>query len=107
MAEIATLVCHSRDTVERVLTRFLQGGIAALPPRKAPGLAPTVTPAGPAERLRVIDRAPPTVGVQSAHGTTGLLAPYLAGQPQIAVSDEPVRLALRAAGSVGNACGWR
>ena len=45
VAEIAAIVFRSRDTVERVLKRFLQGGIAALPPRTAPGRAPTVTPA--------------------------------------------------------------
>jgi transposase len=42
VAEIAAIVFRSRDTVERVLKRFLHGGVPALPPRKAPGLAPTV-----------------------------------------------------------------
>jgi transposase len=126
VAEIATIVFRSRDTVERVLKRFLQGGIAAIPPRKAPGMAPTVTPAWKAELLRVIDLDPPTVGVRSANWTTGLLATYLASQTQIPVTDETVRLYLRAAGYVckrptwtlkreaaeqpgyvGNACGWR
>src|SRR5262249_56434900 len=37
VADIAPVVFRSRDTVERVLKRFLQGGIAALPPRTAPG----------------------------------------------------------------------
>lgn len=126
VAEIATIVFRSRDTVERVLKRFLQGGIAAIPPRKAPGMAPTVTPAWKAELLRVIDLDPHTVGVRSANWTTGLLATYLAGTTQLAVTDETVRLSLRAAGYVcqrptwtrkrkaqeqpgyvGNACGWR
>ena len=49
VAEIAAIVLRSRDTVERVLKRFLQGGSAALPPRTAPGRAPTVTPAWQAE----------------------------------------------------------
>ena len=44
VAEIAPIVFRSRDTVERVLKRFLRAGVAALPHRKAPGLAPTVTP---------------------------------------------------------------
>jgi putative transposase len=126
VAEIAAIVFRSRDTVERVLTRFLRGGIAALPPRKAPGLAPTVTPEWKAELLRVIDLDPHTVGVASANWTTGLLATYLATTTRITVSAETVRLYLRAAGYVckrptwtlkrkaqeqpgyvGNACGWR
>jgi transposase len=126
VADIAAIVFRSRDTVERILTRFLRGGIAALPPHKAPGMAPTVTPEWKGELLRVIDLDPHTVGVASANWTTGLLATYLADQTQIAVTDETVRLALHAAGYVckrptwtlkrkaetqpgyvGNACGWR
>ena len=74
VAEMAAIIFRSRDTVERVLNRFLQGGVAALPPRKAPGMAPTVTPEWKAELLRVIDLDPHTVGVPSANWTTGLLA---------------------------------
>ena len=126
VAEIAAIVFRSRDTVERVLKRFLRGGVAALPPRKAPGLAPTVTPEWQAELLRVIDLDPHAVGVSSANWTTGLLATYLATKTRITVTAETVRLYLRAAdyvckrptwtlkrkaqeqpGYVGNAYGWR
>jgi transposase len=126
VAEMAAIVLRSRDTVERVLKRFLQGGLAALPPRKAPGRAPTVTPEWKAERLRVIALDPHTVGVHRANWTTGLLATYLAAKTQVAVTAETVRLYLHAAGGVckrptwtlkrkaeeqpgyvGNACGWR
>jgi transposase len=126
VAEIATIVFRSRDTVERVLKRFLSGGVAALPRHKAPGKAPTVTPAWKAELLRVIELDPHTVGVQSANWTTGLLATYLAAITGITVTAETVRLYLHAAdyvckrptwtlkrkaeaqpGYVGNACGWR
>jgi len=126
VAEIATIVLRSRDTVERVLKRFLQGGLATLPPRTAPGRAPTVTPEWQAELLRVIDLDPHTVGVRSANWTTRLLATYLATKTQVAVTAETVRLYLRAAGGVckrptwtlkrkaeaqpgyvGNVCGWR
>jgi len=126
VAAIATIVFRSRDTVERVLKRFLAGGVAAIPRCKAPGMAPTVTPAWIAELLRVIDLDPHTVGVRSANWTTGLLAAYLAAKTQITVTDETVRLYLHAAGYVckrptwtlkrkaeeqpgyvGNACGWR
>ena len=125
-AEIAVIVFRSRDTVERGLKRFLQGGGTTLPPRKAPGRAPPVTPQWTAELLRVIDLDPHTVGVRSAHWPTGLLATSLAHKTHLAVTDETVPLALRAAGSVcqrptwtlkrkaeeqpgsgGNACGWR
>jgi transposase len=126
VAALAALVFRSRDTVERVLNRFLQGGIAALPPRQAPGMAPTVTPEWKTDLIRAIDLAPHTVGVNSANWTTGLLASYLATKTPITVSAETVRLYLRAAGYVckrppwplkrkaeaqpgyvGNACGWR
>lgn len=102
------------------------GGGAALPPHKAPGMAPTVTPEWTAELRRVIDLDPHTVGVPSANWTTSLLAVSLATTTGITVTAETVRLYLRAAGYVckrptwtlkrkaeeqpgyvGNACGWR
>lgn len=126
VAEIAAIVFRRRDTVERVLKCFLRRGIAALSPRNAPGLAPTVTPEWQAELLRVVDLDPHTVGVASANWTTGLLATYLATKTRITVTAETVRLSLRAAGYVckrptwtrkrkaqeqlgyvGNASGWR
>jgi putative transposase len=106
VAEIAAIVFRSRDTVERVLNHFLRGGVAAIPPRKAPGRAPTVTPAWKAELLRVIDLAPHTVGVHSANWTTGLLALYLAAKTRITVTAETVRLALRAADYVYKRPTW-
>jgi transposase len=98
-AAIAPMVFHSRDTVERGLRRFLHGGVTAIPRRTAPGRAPTVTAAGKAELLRVIDLDPHMVGVHSANGTTGLLATSLATTPRMTVTAETVRLYLRAAGS--------
>ena len=70
-AEIATLVFRSRETVERVLNRCRRGGVAALPPRKAPGMPPPITPEWQAELRRVIDLDPHTGGVPSANWTTG------------------------------------
>jgi transposase len=96
VAEIAAIVFRSRDTVERVLKRFLHGGVAALPRRKARGRTPTVTTAWKAELLRVIDLDPHTVGVQSANWTTGLLARYLRTTTQLTVTAETVRLYLHA-----------
>jgi len=91
VAEIAASVCRSRETVERVLHRFLRGGVAAIPPCKAPGRAPTVRPEWQAELLRGIDLAPHTVGVHSANWTTGLLALYLAAPTRLTVTAETVR----------------
>ena len=88
VAAIAAVVFRSRDTIERGLKRFLQGGIGALPPHPAPGRAPTVTPAWKTELWRVVDLTPHTVGVHSAHWTTSLWATYLAGKPPVAVTSE-------------------
>jgi transposase len=96
VAEIAQITFRSRDTVERVLTRFRDGGLDAVPRRFAPGSAPTITPAWTAELLRVIELDPPTLGVDRASWTTGLLAAYLAEHTGIAVSAETVRVALHA-----------
>jgi len=126
VADIAAIVFRSSDNVEGLVNRFVRRGIVAVPPHKAPGMAPTVTPTWTAELLRVIDLDPHTVSVSSANWTTGLLATYLADKTQIAVTAETVRLALHTAGYVckrptwtlkrkaetqpgyvGNACGWR
>ncbi len=96
VAEIAEVVFRSRDTVERVLKRFRDGGVTALPRRFAPGSTPTITPAWTAELLRVIELDPHDVGVASATWTTGLLATYLADHTGITVSDETVRQTLHA-----------
>lgn len=94
--QIAQTVLRSADTVTRVLHRFLDGGLDAVPRRTAPGATPTITPAWTAERLRVINLDPHTVGVPSANWTTGLLATYLADRTGVAVSDERVRQTLHA-----------
>lgn len=96
VADIAAITFRSRDTVERVLTRFAEGGLEAVPRRYAPGSTPTITPAWTAELLRVIELDPHVVGVDSANWTTGLLATYLAERTGIVVSDETVRTTLHA-----------
>jgi transposase len=94
--QIAALVLRSDDTVLRVLKRFCQGGLDAVPRRYAPGGPRTVTPQWEAELLRVIERDPHEVGVASANWTTGLLAAYLARVTAITVNQETVRLYLHA-----------
>jgi transposase len=89
--EIAPIVQRSEATVQRVLHRYQDGGLAAVPTRPRPGAAPTVTPAWEAELRRVIDLDPHEVGVPSPVWTTGLLAAYLAGPTGVATSGETVR----------------
>ena len=48
--QIARLVLRSQDTVVRVLTRFLAGGLDAVPRRTAPGRVRIVTAAWGARR---------------------------------------------------------
>ena len=86
---IARTVLRSHDTVGRVLHRFRDGGLDAVPRRTAPGPARTVTPEWEAELLD-----PHAVGVPSANWTTRLLADHLATAAGVRVSPETVRLAL-------------
>jgi transposase len=74
---IARLVLRSEDTVERVLNRFLTGGLDAVPPRSAPGRARTITSAWEAELVRVIELDPHEVGQDMANWTTEVLADCL------------------------------
>jgi putative transposase len=94
--QIARLVLRSDDMVRRVLHRYQEAGLDAVPRRSPPGRERTVTPAWEAELLRVIDLDPHEVGVPSANWTTGLLATYLAQVTGIAVDPETVRLYLHA-----------
>lgn len=94
--QIAAMVLRSDDTVLRVLKRFRDGGLDAVPRGYAPGGPRTVTPHWEGELLRVIERDPHDVGVQSANWTTGLLAVYLAQVSGIMVDPETVRLYLHA-----------
>jgi transposase len=106
VSEIAQIAFRSQDTVLRHLKRFVSGGLPALARRKAPGAAPTITPAWEAELLRVIDLDPHTLGVPSANWTTTLLADYLAQVTGILVTEETVRLRLHANGYVCKRPTW-
>jgi transposase len=126
VAEIARRTLRQPWVVQRALRRFRRGGLATVPYRVAPGMAPTVTAAWRAELVRVVELDPRAVGVKSAVWTTRLLADYLAGATGVAVSLETVRRHLHGAGYVckrptwtlkrkaeeqaqypGNAPGWR
>jgi hypothetical protein len=58
----------------RVLQRYRDHGLRAVPQKKAPGPAPKVTAAWREELLRVIDDDPHDHAVNSANWTTHLLA---------------------------------
>jgi len=95
-SQIAHTVLRSQDTVERVLKRFLVGGLEAVPRRTAPGRARTITAAWEAELLRVIELDPHEVGQDTANWTTERLAQYLGQQTGMVVTEETVRLDLHA-----------
>jgi transposase len=106
VSQITHLVLRSHDMVLRVLKRFRAAGLDAVPRRRAPGRARTVTADGEAALLGVIDNDPHDVGVQSANWTTGLLAAYLARATGITVDPETVRLYLHAHGYVCKRPTW-
>lgn len=99
---IARVVRRSRDTVVRVLRRYLADGAAGVPHRPHPGRPRLVTAAWEAELWRVIDLDPHTVGVPSATWTTPLLADYLAARTGHRAGDETVRLYLHRGGTPAN-----
>jgi transposase len=103
---IARLVLRSEDTVERVLNRFLTGGLDAVPRRSAPGRERTVTSTWEAELMRVIEMDPHEVGQNTANWTTELLADYLSRQTGVTVSLETVRVYLHAHGYVCKRPTW-
>jgi putative transposase len=104
--QIARLVLRSEDTVERVLKRFLVGGLDVVPRRTSPGRGRTVTAVWEAELVRVIELDPHEVGMSSANWTTELLAEYLGKHTGIQVTEETVRVYLHAHGYVCKRPTW-
>jgi transposase len=72
--EIARLVLHSHDTVQRVLHRFRTGGLDAVPRRTAPGPTFRLPPEAETDLVRNVEENPRQEGVEAANWTTGLLA---------------------------------
>jgi transposase len=89
--QIAPIVQRGDATVQRVLHRYADGDLAAVPYRPIPGAAPAVTPAWAAELRRVLELDPHEVGVAGPLWTTGLLATHLAARTGHEASDETVR----------------
>jgi transposase len=105
-AEIAALVFRSHDTVERVLHRFENEGLDAVPRRHGGGPAPVLTRDAEDELVRVIEDDPHAHGFASANWTTSLLATHLAQSLGISVSLETVRVALHRRGYVCKRPTW-
>ncbi len=106
VTQIANITMRSHDTVTRVLHRYLDGGLDAVPRRKQPGRPPTITFDWQAELLRVIELDPHEVGVESAIWTTKLLAEYLARKTGVQVGQEAVRVYLHRHGYVCKRPTW-
>jgi transposase len=91
-AQVAAVVRCSPQTVWRVLTRFREGGPAALarcPSRQS--YQKSVTPAWKAALAQAMERSPEACGVPRPTWTAPLLAEYLAEQTGIRVSERSVR----------------
>jgi transposase len=91
VSQISPIVLRSHDTVARVLHRFGEHGLDAVPRRTAPGRQRQVTPEWEAKLLCVIELDPRSVGVPAANWTTTLLAHYLTEQTGVSVGLETVR----------------
>jgi transposase len=104
--QIGWLVRRSQDTVRRVLRRFLQDGLDAVPRRRSPGRPIGVPAAWEAELRRVIDLDPRSVGVPSAVWTTRLLSAYLEKLTGHHAAIETVRIHLHRAGYVCKRPTW-
>jgi transposase len=105
-SQIAPIVRRSVDTVQRVLHRYQDEGVAGVPHRPRPGRPPEVPAAWEAELCRVIEEDPHTMGVASANWTTRLLADYLAEQSGHRTGIETVRVHLHRAGYVCKRSTW-
>ncbi len=103
---IAALVFRSHDTVWRVLRRFQEGGLDAVPRRHGGGPQPALTEDALAEIVRVIEDDPHQHGIDSPNWTTGFLATYLAQKTGITVDPETVRVALHRLGYVCKRPNW-
>jgi transposase len=103
---IAEITFRSHDTVLRVINRFSEGGLDAVPYHWGPGPALTVSEEWLKELQRIIELDPRSVGVASANWTTKLLADYLEKQTAILVDQETVRKQLHKLGYVYKRPNW-
>lgn len=105
-SEIAEITFRSHDTVTRVLNRFLEGGLDAVPYHWGPGREREMSEETTKELLRVVELDPNEVGVKSANWTTQLLATYLEAKTGQAFDQETVRNYLHRLGYVYKRPNW-
>ena len=104
--QIGWLTRRSEDTVRRVLGRFLNQGLDAVPRRRPPGRKVEVTADWLAELQRVSDVDPRSVDVPSAVWTTRLLSAYLERVTGHPTAIETVRIHLHRLGYVCKRPTW-
>jgi transposase len=98
-AQVAQVVHCSAQTVWRVLTRFREGGTAALARRPSrQSYQKSVTPAWKAALAQAMERGPEACGVPRPTWTAPLLADYLAEHTGVRVSERSVRRSLAQGG---------
>jgi transposase len=93
---IARIVREDEQTVRRWLKRYLAEGIEGLEDRPTPGAPGKVTPAYREQLLAAVRRRPRSLGQPYSLWTLHRLADYLAEVTGLRLSDETVRVALKA-----------
>jgi transposase len=97
---IARIVRENDETVRRWLRRWLAEGIAGLQDRPMPGGPAKITDEYREHLLAVVRRRPRGLGQPYSLWTLQRLADYLAEVTGLRLSDETVRVALKAGGIV-------
>ena len=97
---IARIVREDEQTVRRWLKRWLAEGIAGLPDRPMPGGPAKITEEYREQLLAVVRQRPRSLGQPYSLWTLQRLADYLAEVTGLRLSDETVRVALKAGGIV-------
>jgi len=97
---IARIVRENDETVRRWLRRWLAEGVAGLQDRPMPGGTAKITDAYRERLLAVVRQRPRSLGQPYSLWTLQRLADYLAEATGLRVSDETVRVALKAGGIV-------
>jgi transposase len=97
---IARIVRENDETVRRWLRRWVAEGIAGLQDRPMPGGSAKITEAYRERLLAVVRQRPRCLGQPSSLWTLQRLADYLAEVTGLRLSDETVRVTLKAGGIV-------
>ena len=96
-SEIASIVRRDEQTVRRWLKRYQAEGLNRLQDRPRPGHPAKVTPAYQELLIRTVRQRPRSLGQPYSLWTLQRLADYMAEETGIRISDEAVRVHLKAA----------